>query len=625
MDPDGDLPVLLETSETNLPHQSFHESSTNVSVADSAAATMGSESFREFSDRGQISSNSSSDNDVSDEDSFVESGCNSNKPSTQDRFNESDMSSDEDWIEEPCEDEPMHNIKCLFCSEILSNAHSVLEHCQTVHHFSLPALQKKHGMDQYSFIRLINFIRSCSASSREVMDMDMPIWEQDKFMMPVIEDDALLMYDFDGDGPKESASDVVSTAASSTDSADNMKVQTEGKMFSNFRVANAEGGHVTLSQAHFDDLHATLQKMQLVVDESNATLKQYHKDMESMRKAMKHMVMGDKQKEEEDLAAMRCEEEEDEEDGYFSGYAHFSIHHDMLADKPRTDSYRDAIIKNSHMIRNKIVLDLGCGTGILSMFAVQAGASKVIGVDQSQIIFNAMAIIRENKMENKIKLVRGKIEEVTLNEPMVDVLVSEWMGYFLLFEGMLDSVIHARNKYLAPDGLMLPNSCSISMMAIGDSERYSEMVRFWDDVYGLKMTSMRPEVLREASIETVPVDKILSDPSLVLQLDLKTCTSQETEFFRVFQLKMTREDKLTALVGSFDVTFHLDHTVLLSTSPYSSPTHWKQTVFYLPEPITVHAGQVLDCSIKVQRHSKEVRWLDVTITINGDKFKYSLS
>lgn len=74
-------------------------------------------------------------------------------------------------------------------------------------------------------------------------------------------------------------------------------------------------------------------------------------------------------------------------------------------------------------------------------------------------------------MENKIKLVRGRIEEVTLNEPIVDVLVSEWMGYFLLFEGMLDSVIHARNKYLAPNGIMLPNSCSISIMAVGDSGR----------------------------------------------------------------------------------------------------------------------------------------------------------
>ena len=72
-------------------------------------------------------------------------------------------------------------------------------------------------------------------------------------------------------------------------------------------------------------------------------------------------------------------------------------------------------------------------------------------------------------MENKIRLVRGKIEEVSLGEPVVDVLVSEWMGYFLLFEGMLDSVIHARNKYLAPDGIMLPNGCTISMMALGDS------------------------------------------------------------------------------------------------------------------------------------------------------------
>jgi hypothetical protein len=90
--------------------------------------------------------------------------------------------------------------------------------------------------------------------------------------------------DFDGDGdiPKGSASEVVSTAASSD--SDNLKVQTEGQMFSNFRVANAEGGHVTLSQSHFDDLHATLQRMQLVVDESSATLKQYQKDMESMRK-----------------------------------------------------------------------------------------------------------------------------------------------------------------------------------------------------------------------------------------------------------------------------------------------------------------------------------------------------
>lgn len=54
--------------------------------------------------------------------------------------------------------------------------------------------------------------------------------------------------------------------------------------YSNIRIANAEGGQVTLSQAHFDDLHAALQRMQLAVDESNGTIKQYQKDMETMRR-----------------------------------------------------------------------------------------------------------------------------------------------------------------------------------------------------------------------------------------------------------------------------------------------------------------------------------------------------
>lgn len=49
-------------------------------------------------------------------------------------------------------------------------------------------------MDQYSFIRLVNFIRSCNIPPAEVMAIDVPMWETDKYMMPVVEDDPLLMY-----------------------------------------------------------------------------------------------------------------------------------------------------------------------------------------------------------------------------------------------------------------------------------------------------------------------------------------------------------------------------------------------------------------------------------------------
>lgn len=52
----------------------------------------------------------------------------------------------------------------------------------------------------------------------------------------------------------------------------------------------------------------------------------------------------------------------------------------MLKDEVRTLSYRNAIMKNPHLFKDKVVLDVGCGTGILSMFAAKAGAKLVIGV-----------------------------------------------------------------------------------------------------------------------------------------------------------------------------------------------------------------------------------------------------
>ena len=69
----------------------------------------------------------------------------------------------------------------------------------------------------------------------------------------------------------------------------------------------------------------------------------------------------------------------------------------------------------------------------------------------------AMDIVRENGLENKVTLVKGRLEETTLPFEKFDVIVSEWMGYFLLYEGMLDTVITARDKYLAPGGTLLPN------------------------------------------------------------------------------------------------------------------------------------------------------------------------
>lgn len=66
----------------------------------------------------------------------------------------------------------------------------------------------------------------------------------------------------------------------------------------------------------------------------------------------------------------------------------------MFQDKVRTESYRDFMYQNTDLFKDKVVLDVGCGTGILSMFAARSGAKQVISVDQSDVVYQAMDIIR---------------------------------------------------------------------------------------------------------------------------------------------------------------------------------------------------------------------------------------
>jgi protein arginine N-methyltransferase 1 len=124
-------------------------------------------------------------------------------------------------------------------------------------------------------------------------------------------------------------------------------------------------------------------------------------------------------------------EEMTSRDYYFDSYAHFGIHEEMLKDEVRTLTYRNAMYHNKHLFKGKVVLDIGCGTGILSMFAAKAGASKVIAIDCSNIIDYAQKIINDNHFQDVITLIKGKVEEVALPEGIdkVDIIISEWMGY----------------------------------------------------------------------------------------------------------------------------------------------------------------------------------------------------
>ena len=162
--------------------------------------------------------------------------------------------------------------------------------------------------------------------------------------------------------------------------------------------------------------------------------------------------------------------DKDKHDYYFGSYSSFHIHEEMLKDTVRTRTYQRAIMDNPNDFKNKIVLDIGAGTGILSIFAAKAGAKHVYAIEFAEIAIFAREIIKQNGLEDKITVIKGKMEEINLPVPKVDIIISEWMGYFLLYESMLDSVLWARDKYLAPGGKMLPDRAQLYVAALEDGQ-----------------------------------------------------------------------------------------------------------------------------------------------------------
>lgn len=336
-------------------------------------------------------------------------------------------------------------------------------------------------------------------------------------------------------------------------------------------------------------------------------------------------------------------EADDIENGYFNSYSYNAIHESMIKDKIRTDAYRDFIYDHKGLFKDKVVLDVGCGTGILSMFCAKAGAKLVIAVDNSNIIDKARENVFTNGMQETVKCLRGKIEEVTLPVPQVDVIVSEWMGYCLLYESMLDSVLYARDRYLSPDGLMVPSHATLRIAPLADSDLTASHIDFWRDVYGFDMSAMLERAHEEALVR-VADEKELAAPSVeFLHLDLHKTTVADLTFTKPFTLTWSEGFiRLEGFVIWFDIVFGTSRTqaiptgitaaeakqkmnlVTFSTGPQSEATHWQQGILLIEDPTEdkYAAGDELRGEITFVRKQGQERSLDLEVSWEkGDKGK----
>jgi predicted RNA methylase len=154
---------------------------------------------------------------------------------------------------------------------------------------------------------------------------------------------------------------------------------------------------------------------------------------------------------------------------YFEEYSKNDIHKIMCSDNIRVAAYKDAL---ALLAKGKSVLDIGSGTGVLSFAAVEAGASRVYAVEKADIYRSCNKEIKKRGLESKVKVMNCRAEEAPLEGIKNDILVSEWMGYFLLFERMLPSVLNVRDKFLDEAGILIPGHARIYIAAIARNKVY---------------------------------------------------------------------------------------------------------------------------------------------------------
>ncbi|KAJ3282619.1 hypothetical protein HK104_010795 [Borealophlyctis nickersoniae] len=303
-------------------------------------------------------------------------------------------------------------------------------------------------------------------------------------------------------------------------------------------------------------------------------------------------------KKDEDSSSVKASPSSDTRDpAYFSYYAQFVHQQNMLQDNVRTSMYHSAIIANGPaLFRGKSVMDIGAGSGILSYFAVQAGAEKVYAVEASSMANRIRKMLNSTStkntwMKDKVEVVAAKIEDAEL--PPVDTLISEPIGVLLVHERMIESYLYARDRFLKPGGAMIPSAGTIYLAPFTDANLWTQTmakVRFWEqnNFFGVDFSPLAPDAKDEIFAQCMKTHPTLT---LLFLVDFKTVTIQELqEIIIPFSWDIPFTGLVHGIAGWFDINLG---GFILSTAPNAERTHWQQVRFLLKEPLAVNAYETV--------------------------------
>jgi protein arginine N-methyltransferase 1 len=283
-------------------------------------------------------------------------------------------------------------------------------------------------------------------------------------------------------------------------------------------------------------------------------------------------------------AALRLVRRLKEKAGLVTGFSDMEMHLWMLADDVRAEAFERAI---SRAVRpGDIVVDLGAGTGLLSLMACRAGAARVYAIEETPILDLAVSLARANGFADRIVPMRGDSRKISLPE-RADLVVSETIGAFVFSEDIVALLADARERFLKPNGTLIPRSVTVFLAPV---ESFEEGVGLLEKpIRGFDFSP----ATRHVPVGTMTVARrirrshFLDSERAVYEVDFRTA-SAEMEFDRTLEFTAKRDGALHGFTGFWEATLHGD--VKMRCDPDGPPVHWSPLLFRLPAGVPVREG-----------------------------------
>ncbi|MCX5512703.1 methyltransferase domain-containing protein [Kaistia algarum] len=281
---------------------------------------------------------------------------------------------------------------------------------------------------------------------------------------------------------------------------------------------------------------------------------------------------------------------------YSETYATWRSQRGMISDHARTTTFRRGI--EALCTPDTVVIDVGSGSGILSLFAARAGAKQVYALELTGMIEDAKQIAADNGYADTIQFIRGDASEFQCPEPATLVL-GEWAGMFLIDEHRhYDAFCSVRDRCLAPGGAVLPGRASMFLAPIDNSQLSIERgFGFWKNpIHGFDF-SVAARRLAESSrriIAEVRSSTLLGEYQIA-SIDCTKGDSRDFFFETEFEHHFTAPSACQGFAGYFNL--ELAPGILVDTSPYAKFTHWQQSYFPIEE-LFLSRGETLVVRVK---------------------------